>query len=70
MCKNLVGKEKFERPLFLYNRTSSRAKELSARIGHSVVADTIEEAVSKTDIIFTCLTDAVAVDEMLKRFLF
>lgn len=69
MCKNLVGKGEFERPLFIYNRTSSRAKELSHQIGHCVVADTIEEAVSKAEIIFSCLTDAVAVNEVFEKIL-
>ena len=69
MCKNLVEKGDFERPLLLYNRTASRAKELSSRIGHSVVADSIEEAVSRAEIIFSCLTDAKAVSEIFARIL-
>ena len=69
MCKNVVEKGEFERPLFLYNRTSSRAKEVSARIGHSVVVDTVEEAVSKAEIIFTCMTDTAAVKETFEKIL-
>ena len=63
MCKNLLEKGDFERPLFLYNRTTSRAKTFSAQIGHSVTANTVEEAVSEAEIIFSCLTDAAAVNE-------
>ena len=69
MCKNLVENGDFERPLFLYNRTTSRAKALSAQIGHSVVASNVEEAVSEAEIIFSCLTDAAAVNETFETIL-
>lgn len=69
MCKNLVKNGDFERPLFLYNRTTSRAEALSAQIGHSVVANTVSEAVSEAGIIFSCLTDAAAVNETFRSIL-
>ena len=40
-------------PLIVQNRTASRADPL--KIHGVVIADTIEEAVSKADIIFTCV---------------
>ena len=69
MCKNLVQKGNLENPLLLYNRTASRAAALNARIGHSIVAHTLVEAVSKSDIIFSCLTDANAVNETFDQIL-
>jgi 3-hydroxyisobutyrate dehydrogenase-like beta-hydroxyacid dehydrogenase len=61
MCKNLVQKGALANPLLLYNRTVSRATELSAQIGHSTVCTSIGEAVSEADIIFLCLGDDGAV---------
>lgn len=62
MCKNLVQKGNLEKPLILWNRTASRTVELSERIGHSIVAETVEEAVAPADIIFSCLTGEIAVN--------
>ncbi|KAI9741707.1 MAG: hypothetical protein M1834_000092 [Cirrosporium novae-zelandiae] len=61
MCKNLVEKAKLSDPLILYNRTTKHATDLSSKIGHSIVANSIEEAVSKADIIFICLSNDDAV---------
>lgn len=69
MCKNLILKGKLEKPLILYNRTTSRAKALSAQVGHSLVADSLNEAVSKADIVFSCLTDAEAVNDVFEKIL-
>ncbi|KAH8812907.1 6-phosphogluconate dehydrogenase [Xylogone sp. PMI_703] len=70
MCKNLVEKANLSNPLIIYNRTTQRAHELSAKIGNSTVASSIPEAASKADIIFYCLGDDAAVlstlDEILK----
>ena len=57
MSKNLVQKGNLEKPLILWNRTASRASLLSERIGHSVVAESVEDAVSRSDIIFSSITD-------------
>lgn len=67
MCKNLVQKGKLEKPLILYNRTASRTVALNTRIGHSTVAETVEEAVLPADIIFSCLTDEAAVNQIFDR---
>jgi 3-hydroxyisobutyrate dehydrogenase-like beta-hydroxyacid dehydrogenase len=70
MTKNLVVKGNLEKPLILHNRTKLRAVEHSLEIGYSTVANTLEEAVSKSDIIWSCLQDQDAVestfDEILK----
>lgn len=62
MCKNLVQKGKLDKTLIIYNRTFQKAQDLADRIGNCTIASTIEEAVEKSDIIFSCLTDDDAVD--------
>jgi 3-hydroxyisobutyrate dehydrogenase-like beta-hydroxyacid dehydrogenase len=64
MCKNLVEKGSLSKPLIIYNRTSQRATDLSNKLpkGRSTVAETIEDAVSKSDIIFTCVGDDKAME--------
>ena len=51
MCKNLVDKGNLTQPLIIYNRTAQRAQDLSSKIGHSRVANSISEAVSSADIL-------------------
>lgn len=58
-----------EKPLILWNRTHSRTVELNERIGHSIVAETVEEAVAPADIIFSCLTHGAAVSETFDKIL-
>src|SRR5436305_2804612 len=67
MCKNLVEKGNLDKPLIIYNRTQERATNLNIRLppGKSIVASTIEEAVSKSDIIFTCIADDAAINETI-----
>jgi len=62
MCKNLVEKGNLDKPLIIYNRTAKRSEELSKSLpsGKSTVSTTIEDAVSKADIIFTCVGDDAA----------
>lgn len=69
MCKNLVEKGNLSEPLLIYNRTVSRAEELSAQIGHSTVAGSIDDLVSKSDIIFYCLGDDESVLETVGKIL-
>lgn len=70
MCKNLVEKGKLRNPLIIYNRTTQRAHDLSAKIGNSTVSTSIPDAVSQADILFYCLGDDPAVlgllDEVVK----
>lgn len=69
MCKNLVEKGNLSHPLIIHNRTVKRAQDLSAKIGHSTVASSISELVSKADIIFYCLGDDPAVLSTLDEIL-
>ncbi|KAK5009096.1 hypothetical protein BJ546DRAFT_968039 [Cryomyces antarcticus] len=67
MCKNLVEKGQLSQPLIIFNRTKKRADDLSAQLGSekSKVASTIEEAVSASDIIFTCVGDDKAITDTI-----
>ena len=67
MCKNLVEKGNLDKPLIIFNRTQKRADDLNATLpsGKSTVVSSLEEAVSKADIIFTCLGDDAAVKDTI-----
>lgn len=67
MCKNLVEKGNLDKPLILFNRTQKRATELNAKLpsGKSTVASDLAEAVSKAEIIFTCLGDDAAIKDTI-----
>jgi 3-hydroxyisobutyrate dehydrogenase-like beta-hydroxyacid dehydrogenase len=69
MTKNLVEKGKLEHPIILYNRTSSRAETHSALIGHSTAASSLEEAITASDMIWSCLENQDAVIETFDRML-
>ena len=62
MCKNLVEKGNLDKPLIIFNRTTKRATELKEKLpsGKATIVSSVEEAVSKSDIIFTCLGDDLA----------
>lgn len=70
MCTNLVKKGNLDKPLIIYNRTTKRAEDLAAKIGHSTVSTSMSDLVSKADIIFYCLGEdpsvLAMVDELLK----
>ena len=67
MCKNLVEKGDLDKPLIIFNRTRRRATDLSAKLpsGKSTIASSLEDAVSKADIIFTCLGDDAAIKDTI-----
>ena len=71
MCKNLVEKGDLDKPLIIFNRTNKRSTDLQAILpeGKSHVAQSLEEAVSKADIIFTCLGDDPAIKETISTAL-
>lgn len=69
MAKNLVLKGNLEKPLILHNRTLSRTKSVSERIGYSIVAETVSDAVAPSDIIFSCLMDSNAVNDTFTTIL-
>ena len=59
---NLVTKGNLSSPLILYNRTLQHAVNQSRRIGYSLVAKSLQEAVAKADIIWLCLQSQEAVE--------
>jgi 3-hydroxyisobutyrate dehydrogenase-like beta-hydroxyacid dehydrogenase len=67
MCKNLVEKGQLGKALIIFNRTEKRATDLSNSLpsGKSTVASSIEDAVSKSDVIFTCVGDDAAINETI-----
>ena len=67
MCKNLVEKGHLDKPLIIFNRTQKRAADLDAKLppGKSTIASSLEEAVSKADIVFTCLGDDAAIKDTI-----
>jgi 3-hydroxyisobutyrate dehydrogenase-like beta-hydroxyacid dehydrogenase len=67
MCKNLVEKGHLDKPLIIFNRTQKRATDLSRSMasGKSTVASSIDEAISKADIIFTCVGDDAAINDTI-----
>jgi 3-hydroxyisobutyrate dehydrogenase-like beta-hydroxyacid dehydrogenase len=67
MCKNIVEKGQLDKPLIIFNRTEKRAIDLSKTLpsGKSTVASSISEAVSKSDIIFTCVGDDAAANDTI-----
>lgn len=72
MTKNLVQKASLSSPLILYNRTFSKAESHATTLGGPPKAKpvrTIAEAVTPSDIIFTCVGDDAAVEEILNTAL-
>ena len=71
MCKNLIGKGNLDKPLIIFNRTLKRAEDLNAKLpsGKSTIAQSLEEAVSKSDIIFTCLGDDAAIKDTVETMI-
>ena len=57
--------------LILYNRTTSRAVALAEKLGGSnvTVAQSIPEAVTSSDIIFTCVGDDAAIESIAEAIL-
>lgn len=70
MVKNLVAKGNLSSPLILYNRTQSRATDLSRVLAQPTkVASSVAEAVNPSSVIFTCLGDDAAVADTLNQAL-
>ncbi|KAL3424906.1 hypothetical protein PVAG01_04187 [Phlyctema vagabunda] len=61
MCKNLVAKGNLDSPLLIWNRTASKTEALVARVPNCEVATSVVDAVTRADIIFSCLSDDKAV---------
>lgn len=70
MCKNLVEKGNLGKPLIISNRTPKKAEDLSRSFsGKSTAAASIDEVVSKSDIIFTCVGDDAAINDTIDQAL-
>ena len=56
-CRKLIEKGNLSKPLIVQNRTKARAEAFTASCGDSkvVAADSVEDAVKRADIIFTCV---------------
>ena len=69
--QNLVEKGNLDKPLILFNRTKSRSEDLASKLGSSKtkVADTINDAVKPSDIVFMCLGDDAAVNAAVDKML-
>ncbi|KAL1999005.1 hypothetical protein VTN02DRAFT_5211 [Thermoascus thermophilus] len=66
MCKNLVQKGPLTSPLILWNRTTARATALAESLGNCTVATTVPDAVQAADIIFSCVGDDAALEQIIK----
>ncbi|KAI8257951.1 putative oxidoreductase YfjR [Colletotrichum sp. SAR11_239] len=66
MCRNLVEKAQLDKPLLIHNRTVKRATDLCQSLpkGKSEVAESLADAIDKADIIFSCIADDKAVEEV------
>ena len=71
MCKNLIEKGNLDKPLIIFNRTLKRAEDLNAKLpsGKSTIAQSLEEVVSQSDIIFTCLGDDAAIKDTVETMI-
>jgi 3-hydroxyisobutyrate dehydrogenase-like beta-hydroxyacid dehydrogenase len=71
MVKNLVEKAGLDHPLMLYNRSKQRSIELSQTLpaGKTEVVESIEDGVSKADVIFICLANDQVVEDALSQAL-
>lgn len=67
MSKNIIHKAQLDKPLILFNRTEKRATDFSKTLpsGKSSVSSTIDDVVSKADIIFSCVGDDAAINETI-----
>lgn len=67
MVKNLVEKGNLSKPVILYNRTKKRADDFAATLpaGKSRIVDSIPQAVTASDVIFTCVGQDKDIKETL-----
>jgi 3-hydroxyisobutyrate dehydrogenase-like beta-hydroxyacid dehydrogenase len=72
MVKNIVAKANLEASLIIFNRSVERSEVLQASLGGPdklSIADSIEGAVSQSDIIFTSLAGDASVVEVIDKAL-
>ncbi|KNG85757.1 oxidoreductase [Aspergillus nomiae NRRL 13137] len=58
-------KSPHRRPSLIYNRTTSRAETFAAQHPNTALASSIQEAVTKSDIIFSCVGDDAAITQTI-----
>ncbi|KAJ5669149.1 hypothetical protein N7462_010219 [Penicillium macrosclerotiorum] len=66
MAKNLASKGSLDSPLIIYNRNTAHAFEFQSKNANTEVAVSVREAISKADIIFTCVGDDAAIKDIIK----
>ena len=72
MAGNIAAKAKLSSPLIIHNRTAKRAHDFATALespSSVQVADTVEDAVSPADIVFTSLGDDASVRQMYETIL-
>lgn len=69
MSKNLAAKGNLSKSLILWNRTHRSAEETAARIGRSSAVESLSEVIAKSDIIWSCLYDQKATEEVYEEIL-
>lgn len=71
MSKNIVEKGNLDGPLLLYNRSSQRAIDFSAKFpaGKTEVVGSLADGVSRADVILSCIANDEAVQETFKAIL-
>ncbi|ORY65783.1 uncharacterized protein BCR38DRAFT_388809 [Pseudomassariella vexata] len=64
-CKRLVENGPLDKPLIVYNRTTSRAEELATKLpaGRVQVTESLLEGVAQADIIFSCVNNDATVEQ-------
>lgn len=68
MAANLAEKGSPDKPLLIYNRTKKRSEDLVAKLtsGKAEVVDQVQDGLSRGDIIFSCLSNDRAVEDLYK----
>lgn len=57
------------KPLLVHNRTRARAEQLQARVPDIKIADTVAQVAQEADIVFTCLLNDAAVQQVVEGLL-
>ncbi|OJJ42747.1 hypothetical protein ASPZODRAFT_155200 [Penicilliopsis zonata CBS 506.65] len=72
MCKNIVEKGPQKTPVIIFNRTAARATAFAETLGgadKATVATSIPEAVTPASVVFICVGDDPAVEQIVESIL-
>ncbi|KAH7133469.1 NAD binding domain of 6-phosphogluconate dehydrogenase-domain-containing protein [Dactylonectria macrodidyma] len=71
MSKNIVEKGNLDSPLLIYNRSSKRTVDFSRSLpeGKTEVVESLTDGISRADVIFSCISNDEAVQELFKTVL-